>query len=256
MRRLVCIVGTIVEFLRDIRRTHRNGELRAEQIGETVALMGWVHAPRPWWISLSICVTDGITQIRFDSAIDSELYTLAGSLRNEYVLAVQGIVESRGDNINPRMATGAIEVLAHRAEIMNAAEMPPFHIRDEIDTSEELRLKYRFLDLRRPQLQNVLMLRSRVNGAVRNILMDDGFLELETPILTKATPEGARDYLVPSRVHAGGFYALPQSPQLFKQLFMVAGYDRYFQLCRCFRDEDLRADRQPVHTNRYRDGVH
>ncbi|MEE2756381.1 MAG: aspartate--tRNA ligase [Myxococcota bacterium] len=240
----------MVEFLRDIRRTHRNGELRAEQIGETVALMGWVHTRRDHGgcIFIDLRDRDGITQIRFDSTIDSELYTLAGSLRNEYVLAVQGIVESRGDNINPRMATGAIEVLAHRAEIMNAAEMPPFHIRDEIDTSEELRLKYRFLDLRRPQLQNVLMLRSRVNGAVRNILMDDGFLELETPILTKATPEGARDYLVPSRVHAGGFYALPQSPQLFKQLFMVAGYDRYFQLCRCFRDEDLRADRQPEFT--------
>ena len=212
--------------------------------------MGWVNTRRDHGGCIFIDLRDreGITQIRFDSTVDAELYELAGSLRNEYVLAVQGLVESRGENVNSKMATGEIEVLAKKAEIMNAAEMPPFHIRDDVETSEELRLKYRFLDLRRPQLQRVLMLRSRVNGAVRNFLMDHGFLELETPILTKATPEGARDYLVPSRVHPGGFYALPQSPQLFKQLFMVAGYDRYFQLCRCFRDEDLRADRQPEFT--------
>ncbi|MGC6415573.1 MAG: aspartate--tRNA ligase [Bradymonadia bacterium] len=239
-----------MKFLSDIRRSHRNGELRANHIGETVTLMGWVNTRRDHGGCIFIDLRDreGITQIRFDSTVDAELYQLAGSLRNEYVLAVQGLVESRGENVNSKMATGEIEVLAKKAEIMNAAEMTPFHIRDDVETSEELRLKYRFLDLRRPQLQRVLMLRSRVNGAVRNFLMDHGFLELETPILTKATPEGARDYLVPSRVHPGGFYALPQSPQLFKQLFMVAGYDRYFQLCRCFRDEDLRADRQPEFT--------
>ena len=239
-----------MKFLSDIRRSHRNGELRANHIGETVTLMGWVNTRRDHGGCIFIDLRDreGITQIRFDSTVDAELYQLAGSLRNEYVLAVQGLVESRGENVNAKMATGEIEVLAKKAEIMNAAEMTPFHIRDDVETSEELRLKYRFLDLRRPQLQRVLMLRSRVNGAVRNFLMDHGFLELETPILTKATPEGARDYLVPSRVHPGGFYALPQSPQLFKQLFMVAGYDRYFQLCRCFRDEDLRADRQPEFT--------
>ena len=241
-----------MKFLSDIRRSHRNGELRANHIGETVTLMGWVNTRRDHGGCIFIDLRDreGITQIRFDSTVDAELYQLAGSLRNEYVLAVQGLVESRGENVNAKMATGEIEVLAKKAEIMNAAEMTPFHIRDDVETSEELRLKYRFLDLRRPQLQRVLMLRSRVNGAVRNFLMDHGFLELETPILTKATPEGARDSLVPSRVHPGDFYALPQSPQLFKQLFMVAGYDRYFQLCRCFRDEDLRADRQPEFTQR------
>jgi aspartyl-tRNA synthetase len=239
-----------MEFLTDLRRTHRNGELRAANVGDEVVLMGWVNTRRDHGGCIFIDLRDreGITQIRFDSTIDEALYDLAGQLRNEFVLAISGVVESRGENINPRMKTGEIEVLAKRAEIMNTANLPPFHVRDDIDTSEELRLKYRFLDLRRPKLQQVLMMRSRVNGVVRNALMDEGFIELETPILTKATPEGARDYLVPSRVHPGQFYALPQSPQLFKQLFMVAGYDRYFQICRCFRDEDLRADRQPEFT--------
>jgi len=239
-----------MEFLKDLRRTHRNGELSAAEIGQEVVLMGWVNARRDHGGCIFIDLRDreGITQIRFDSTIDEAMYEMAGQLRNEFVLAVSGLVESRGDNINPKMKTGEIEVLAKKAEIMNAAQMPPFHIRDDIETSEELRLKYRFLDLRRPQLQKVLMLRSQVNRAVREALLDEAFIELETPILTKATPEGARDYLVPSRVHPSAFYALPQSPQLFKQLFMVAGYDRYFQLCRCFRDEDLRADRQPEFT--------
>jgi aspartyl-tRNA synthetase len=239
-----------VEFLSELRRSHRNGDLGEENVGETVVLMGWVNTRRDHGGCIFIDLRDreGITQIRFDSTVDEALYEMAGTLRNEYVLAVHGLVESRGENKNPNMKTGAIEVLAKKAKIMNAAQMTPFHIRDDVDTSEELRLKYRFLDLRRPELQKILILRSQINGIVRNILMDEGFLELETPILTKATPEGARDYLVPSRVHPGEFYALPQSPQLFKQLFMVAGYDRYFQLCRCFRDEDLRADRQPEFT--------
>jgi aspartyl-tRNA synthetase len=239
-----------MEFLSELRRTHRNGDLTAKNTGETVVLMGWVNTRRDHGGCIFIDLRDreGITQIRFDSTVDAALYEMAGTLRNEFVVAVHGLVESRGDNINARMKTGEIEVLAKKAQIMNTAQLTPFHIRDDIDTSEELRLKYRFLDLRRPQLQKVLMLRSRVNGVVRKILMEQDFLELETPILTKATPEGARDYLVPSRVHPGEFYALPQSPQLFKQIFMVAGYDRYFQLCRCFRDEDLRADRQPEFT--------
>ena len=239
-----------MKFIEELRRTHRNGDLRADNVGQEVVLMGWVHTRREHGATMFIDLRDreGITQIRFDSTVASDAYGLAQKMRNEYVVGVRGTVESRGANRNPRMKTGDIEVLASEAIIFNAAEVPPFHIRDDLDTSEELRLKYRFLDLRRPTLQKTLILRSRVNGVVRNALMEEGFLELETPILTKATPEGARDYLVPSRVHPGAFYALPQSPQIFKQLFMVAGYDRYFQLCRCFRDEDLRADRQPEFT--------
>ena len=239
-----------MKFIEELRRTHRNGDLRAEHVGQEVVLMGWVNTRREHGATMFIDLRDreGVTQVRFDATVAPEAYALAQTMRNEYVVGVRGTVESRGANINPKMSTGAIEVLAAEAIIFNAAEVPPFHIRDDLDTSEELRLKYRFLDLRRPKLQQTLMLRSRINGVVRNALMDDGFLELETPILTKATPEGARDYLVPSRVHPGMFYALPQSPQIFKQLFMVAGYDRYFQLCRCFRDEDLRADRQPEFT--------
>jgi aspartyl-tRNA synthetase len=239
-----------MRFIEELRRTHRNGDLRADHVGHEVVLMGWVHTRREHGATMFIDLRDreGITQIRFDSTVAPDAYGLAQKMRNEYVVGVRGTVESRGANRNPRMKTGDIEVLAAEAVIFNAAAVPPFHIRDDLDTSEELRLKYRFLDLRRPMLQKTLILRSRVNAVVRNALMEDGFLELETPILTKATPEGARDYLVPSRVHPGAFYALPQSPQIFKQLFMVAGYDRYYQLCRCFRDEDLRADRQPEFT--------
>ena len=239
-----------MEFLQDLRRTHRNGELRAEHIGEDVVLMGWVHNRRDHGGCIFIDLRDreGLTQVMFDPQISAEAHGLAESMRSEYVIGIMGKVISRGSNINPKMVTGAIEIAVERAIIFNEAATPPFQIKDQIDTNEDLRLRYRFLDLRRAPLQKILMLRSRVNQATRNYLCDQGFLELETPILTKATPEGARDYLVPSRVHPGHFYALPQSPQIFKQLFMVAGYDRYFQLCRCFRDEDLRAERQPEFT--------
>lgn len=212
--------------------------------------MGWVHARREHGGSIFIDLRDrgGLTQCRFDKAVSEEIHQFASELRSEYVIGVRGVVLSRGANVNPKIPTGEIEVEVREAVVFNRAEPPPFPIRDEVTANEDLRLKYRFIDLRRAPLQHALITRSKVNQIVRNYLCDHGFLELETPILTKATPEGARDYLVPSRVHAGSFYALPQSPQIFKQLFMVAGYDRYFQICRCFRDEDLRADRQPEFT--------
>lgn len=239
-----------MEFLTDLRRSHRCGDLRAAHEGETVVLMGWVHTRRDHGQAVFIDLRDrtGLVQVRFDPSADAETHALGQKLRNEYVVAVQGEVISRGENHNPNLATGAIEVLARRAKILNPSRDLPFQIRDEVTASEDTRLRYRFLDLRRAPLQRLLMLRSKTNQVVRNCLVDDGFIEFETPILTKATPEGARDYLVPSRLHPGAFYALPQSPQLFKQLFQVAGYDRYFQICRCFRDEDLRADRQPEFT--------
>lgn len=238
------------QFITDVSRSHRCGDLRAEHAGQDVVLMGWVHTRRDHGQVVFIDLRDreGLVQVRFDPAVDEVAHQLGQTLRNEFVIAVQGRVVSRGDNINPNLATGAVEIEATRAEVLNRAPELPFQIRDEVNATEEARLRYRFLDLRRPPLQRILMLRSKVNQIVRNALSDDGFIEFETPILTKATPEGARDYLVPSRVHPGEFYALPQSPQLFKQLFMVAGYDRYFQICRCFRDEDLRADRQPEFT--------
>ncbi|MEZ4431596.1 MAG: aspartate--tRNA ligase [bacterium] len=239
-----------MQFITEVPRTHRCGELRAEHEGQEVVLMGWVHTRRDHGQAVFIDLRDreGLVQIRFDPSIDEASHALGQTLKNEYVVAVAGRVVSRGENKNPNLATGAIEVEAQRAQILNRAPELPFQIRDEVTASEEMRLRYRFLDLRRPPLQRTLMLRSRVNQIVRSALVEDGFIEFETPILTKATPEGARDYLVPSRVHPGAFYALPQSPQIFKQLFMVAGYDRYFQICRCFRDEDLRADRQPEFT--------
>ncbi|MCB9528346.1 MAG: aspartate--tRNA ligase [Myxococcales bacterium] len=239
-----------MQFITEVPRTHRCGELRAEHEGQEVVLMGWVHTRRDHGQAVFIDLRDreGLVQIRFDPSIDEASHALGQTLKNEYVVAVAGRVVSRGDNKNPNLATGAIEVEAQRAQILNRAPELPFQIRDDVTASEEMRLRYRFLDLRRPPLQRTLMLRSRVNQIVRSALVEDGFIEFETPILTKATPEGARDYLVPSRVHPGAFYALPQSPQIFKQLFMVAGYDRYFQICRCFRDEDLRADRQPEFT--------
>jgi aspartyl-tRNA synthetase len=239
-----------MEFLRDLKRTHTCGELRAEHVGERVVLMGWVHNRRDHGgvIFVDLRDRDGLTQVYFDPEVDGEAHGLAEGMRGEYVIAVAGEVKSRGENVNPKLATGEVEVEVSKATIFNPAKTPPFLIRDTIDTNEELRLQYRFLDLRRRPLMESMILRSRVNGVTRRYLQDHGFLELETPILTKATPEGARDYLVPSRVHPGEFYALPQSPQLFKQLFMVAGYEKYFQLCRCFRDEDLRHDRQPEFT--------
>ena len=188
------------------------------------------------------------TQVKFDPAVDEQLCELANQLRPEWVIAVEGKVVSRGRNANANMATGAIELEATRFEVLNRSVVPKFPVRDDVDANEDLRLEYRFLDLRRRPIQRNIVLRAEVTHIVRNYLHEEGFLDLETPVLTKSTPEGARDYLVPSRVHPGEFYALPQSPQLFKQLYMISGYDRYFQVCRCFRDEDLRADRQPEFT--------
>lgn len=239
-----------MEFLTELKRTHTNGALRGTDVGAEVVLMGWVQARRDHGGCTFIDLRDreGVTQLRFDPTINEEAYAISERARSEYVLGIRGIVESRGANVNDKMPTGEVEIAVHQAIIFNAAEPPPFPIRDEVDCGEQLRLKYRFLDLRRAPLQRAMQVRSQTNMAVRNFLVDHGFWEFETPILTKATPEGARDYLVPSRVHPGFFYALPQSPQIFKQLFMVSGYDRYFQICRCFRDEDLRAERQPEFT--------
>ena len=239
-----------MEFLRDLKRTHSCGELRGEHVGQEVVLMGWVHNRRDHGgcIFIDLRDRDGLTQIKFDPSVDEAAHAIAEAARGEFVIGIAGKVVSRGENINPKMATGEVEIAVHQATIFNRAKTPPFQIRDNLDTGEDLRLTYRYLDLRRGPLMEALRLRSDVNAMVRNSLVDMGFTELETPILTKATPEGARDYLVPSRVHPGMFFALPQSPQIFKQLFQVAGYDRYFQICRCFRDEDLRADRQPEFT--------
>ncbi len=238
------------EFLHDLKRTHSCGDLRAANVGETVVLMGWVQNRRDHGgcIFIDLRDRDGLTQLTFDPSVDAESHALAESIRPEFVIGAVGEVVSRGDKVNPKMATGEVEVWVKRATIFNRAETPPFPVNDRVEANEDIRLRYRFLDLRRRPLQDALILRSKANTVARSFLASHGFLELETPILTKATPEGARDYLVPSRVHPGRFYALPQSPQLFKQIFMVAGYDKYFQLCRCFRDEDLRAERQPEFT--------
>jgi len=238
------------EFIRQQKRSHYAGDLRAEHIGQDVVLMGWVGALRNHGGCIFVDLRDrtGFVQVKFDPQVSPEALALAEQLRLEDVIAVAGPVVGRGANVNDRIPTGAVEIEGRQAERFSAAETPPFRIADEVDAQETLRLKYRYLDLRRGPLQQNLILRHRVNQVVRNELSSQGFLELETPILNKSTPEGARDYLVPSRVHGGSFYALPQSPQLFKQLFMVAGFDRYFQITRCFRDEDLRADRQPEFT--------
>ncbi|MEE2779271.1 MAG: aspartate--tRNA ligase [Myxococcota bacterium] len=238
------------QFLTEWKRTHNCGALRGDDVGETATLMGWVHNYRDHGGCIFVDLRDryGLTQIRFDPAVDADAHGIADRLRSEWVIGVRGEVVSRGENANPNLDTGQIEIEAHNLEVFNASETPPFQIQDSIDAGENIRLQYRYLDLRRKPLQDALVLRHEVNRITRNYLSDLGFLELETPILSKSTPEGARDYLVPSRVHPGEFYALPQSPQTFKQIFMVAGYDRYFQICRCFRDEDLRADRQPEFT--------
>ncbi|PKN54938.1 MAG: aspartate--tRNA ligase [Deltaproteobacteria bacterium HGW-Deltaproteobacteria-14] len=237
-------------FLSEWKRTHNCGELRRTDVGETVVLMGWVQNYRDHGGCIFVDLRDryGLTQVKFDPAVAAGVNEDANRLRSEWVCAVRGRVVDRGSNENPNMDTGAVELEATEIEIFNASKTPPFAISDRNDANELLRLKYRYLDLRRPALQQKLVLRHRVTQLTRQYLSDHGFLELETPILSKSTPEGARDYLVPSRVHPGEFYALPQSPQTFKQIFMVAGYDRYFQVARCFRDEDLRADRQPEFT--------
>ncbi len=238
------------KFIHEWKRTHNCGELRESHAGETAVLMGWVQTYRDHGGVIFIDLRDrhGLTQLRFDPAVSVEAHTLGASLRSEHVLGIRGAVTHRGENVNSRMETGEVEVVVSDAEVFNVAKTPPFEIKDDTDTGESIRLQYRYLDLRRPSLQRNLILRSLANNVTRNHLAANGFLELETPILMKSTPEGARDYLVPSRVHPGQFFALPQSPQTFKQLFMISGYDRYYQICRCFRDEDLRADRQPEFT--------
>ncbi len=241
-----------LDFLGDLKRTHRCGELRASDAGSTITLMGWVNRRRDHGNLIFIDLRDrsGITQIVFDAERNPAMHARVESVRNEYVLAVTGKVEPRSENTrNPKMDTGDIEVIAGELKLLNESKVPPFFPGDaNVNVNEEVRLKYRYLDLRRPEMHANIEMRHRVTLAVRNYLASQGFYEIETPIMTRSTPEGARDYLVPSRVHPGEFYALPQSPQIFKQLLMIGGMDRYFQIARCFRDEDLRADRQPEFT--------
>jgi aspartyl-tRNA synthetase len=239
----------LVELLGDWQRSHTCGELRPGDLGATATLLGWVHRVRDLGGVLFIDIRDraGISQVVVRD--DEELLAAAKRLRPEFVVGVRGMVEHRSpDTVNPKLATGEVEVLATEVRLLNEARTPPFQISEDAPVSEDVRLRYRYLDLRRPRLQANLGLRHRVAFAVRRYFDEHGFWEIETPILTKSTPEGARDYLVPSRVHPGEFYALPQSPQIFKQILMIAGTDRYFQITRCFRDEDLRADRQPEFT--------
>jgi aspartyl-tRNA synthetase len=241
-----------LDFLGDLKRTHRCGELRSADAGSTITLMGWVNRRRDHGNLIFIDLRDrsGITQIVFDKERNPEMHGRIESVRNEYVLAVTGKVELRSENTrNPKMETGEIEVIASELKLLNESKVPPFFPGDaNVTVNEEVRLKYRYLDLRRPEMHANIEMRHRVTLAIRNYLSGEGFYEIETPYMTRSTPEGARDYLVPSRVHPGEFYALPQSPQIFKQLLMIGGMDRYFQIARCFRDEDLRADRQPEFT--------
>ena len=241
----------MAESMKGLHRSHRCTEVSRENIGQTVTVMGWVQKSRN---KGGIIFTDlrdrsGILQVIFEEKeCGSAVFEKAATLHSEYVIAVEGVVEARQGAVNENLATGDIEVRARSLRILSESETPPFPIERDSKTREEMRLKYRYLDLRRPDLQRNLMVRSQVAMVTRAFLAEEGFLEIETPTLIKSTPEGARDYLVPSRVHPGSFYALPQSPQLFKQLLMCSGYDRYFQLARCYRDEDLRADRQPEFT--------
>ena len=246
----------MTRFIDELKRTHSCGELGAEHIGEEVVLFGWVHSRR----SLGGCIfidlrdRDGLTQLVFDPAIEEKPFSIGDRARGEWVLGIRGTVRDRGTKSdgtslhNPRLATGAIEVMVHQAHIFNEAKTPPFPIENEITANEDTRLQYRYLDLRRQVLQKNLRLRSNLNHVARNFLHEHGFLEVETPFMVKYTPGGARNFLVPSRLYPGEFYALAESPQLYKQLLMVGGYDRYYQIVRCFRDEDLRIDRQPEFT--------
>lgn len=241
----------MAESMKGLKRTNRCGELTAANTGETVTVMGWVQKQRNKGGIIFVDLRDrsGILQVIFEeSDCGAENFARAEKLRSEFVIAVVGKVEKRAGAVNENLSTGEIEIRAAQVRVLSEAETPPFPIEADSKTKEELRLKYRYLDLRRPDLQRNLMLRSRITTTIRSFLSEEGFLEIETPILNKSTPEGARDYLVPSRVHPGAFYALPQSPQIFKQLLMCSGYDRYFQVAKCFRDEDLRADRQPEFT--------
>jgi aspartyl-tRNA synthetase len=241
----------LVDFLGDLRRTGYCGSLRPSDAGREVVLMGWVQRRRDHGGVIFVDLRDreGIIQVVFNPEINPEIHAKAHKIRSEFVLAVKGEVTMRpAESVNPDLDTGEIEVLTKELRILSASENPPFLIEDNGEISENVRLRYRYLDLRRPRLQKNLILRHKVAKAVRTYLDGQGFLEIETPVLTRSTPEGARDYLVPSRVNPGRFYALPQSPQLFKQLLMVSGFDRYYQIVRCFRDEDLRMDRQPEFT--------
>ncbi len=240
-----------LDFLGNLQRTQMCGELRATNDGDEVVLMGWVNRRRDHGnlIFLDLRDRSGITQIVLDKERAPEAHRKAEAARSEYVIAAKGKVRRRGAGLeNPNMATGTIEVVANELLLLNEAKTPPFSPAEDAIANEEVRLKYRYLDLRRTQMQHNFELRSKVAMAIRNYLVAEGFLEIETPFMTRSTPEGARDYLVPSRVHAGHFYALPQSPQIFKQILMISGFDKYFQIARCFRDEDLRADRQPEFT--------
>ncbi len=237
--------------LGNLRRTNTCGDLRASDAGKTAVLMGWVHRRRDLGGLIFIHVRDlqGVTQLVFDESKNPEAHKRAQELSSEFVIAAEGIVVPRSpDTVNTDLATGEIEVAVSNVWILNESRTPPFPLEDNVDVKEDVRLKYRYIDLRRPHMQRNIVMRSKISFAVRQALYEQGFLEIETPFMTRSTPEGARDYLVPSRVQPGNFYALPQSPQIFKQLLMVGGYERYFQIVRCFRDEDLRADRQPEFT--------
>jgi aspartyl-tRNA synthetase len=241
----------MAESMQGLKRSHRCTEVSSANLGQKVTVMGWVAKSRNKGGIIFVDLRDrsGILQIIFEETkCGSECFEKATKLRSEFVVAIEGTVNKRAGAVNENLATGDIEIVAESLRILSEAETPPFPIEENSKTKEELRLKYRYLDLRRPDLQRNLIMKSKVATIARQFMADEGFLEIETPMLTKSTPEGARDYLVPSRVHPGTFYALPQSPQIFKQLLMCSGYDRYFQIARCFRDEDLRADRQPEFT--------
>jgi len=240
-----------LDFLGDLRRTNSCGELRSSDTGKTALLMGWVHRRRDLGglIFIHLRDRDGITQLVFDESKNPAAHKRAQELSSEFVIAAEGLVEKRSaDTVNPAIATGEVEIAVTKLWILNESRTPPFPLEDNVDVKEEVRLKYRYVDLRRPRIQRNIIMRSKVTRAIRQALYAQGFLEIETPFMTRSTPEGARDYLIPSRVQPGSFYALPQSPQIFKQLLMISGYERYFQIVRCFRDEDLRADRQPEFT--------
>lgn len=233
------------------KRTHDCGALRGTDTGKSVLLCGWVDTARDHGGMVFVDLRDrgGLTQLKFNPDTDPEAHKIARTLRSEDVIAIQGGVAPRGPkNVNPKMPTGEIEVNVHQIDVLSRAETPPFHVVDDLETNEDTRLQYRYIDLRRPTMQHAIMTRHRLTKTIRDYFDRNGFLDIETPILTKSTPEGARDYLVPSRLQNGRFFALPQSPQLFKQLLMISGYDRYMQVARCFRDEDTRADRQPEFT--------
>src|SRR6266436_709972 len=239
----------MAELLGNLTRTHTCGALRADDVGADAVLLGWVHRVRELGGVTFIDIRDrgGVSQVVVRE--NDALMTVAKKLRSEFVIGVSGVVQRRSeDTVNPKLTSGEVEVLAREIRILNEAKTPPFQIAEDGPVSEDVRLRYRYLDLRRPRLQHNIGLRHRVSIAIRKYFDANGFWEIETPILAKSTPEGARDFLVPSRIHAGEFYALPQSPQIFKQILMIGGTDRYFQIVRCFRDEDLRADRQPEFT--------